>query len=190
MVRPLPTDSEVREILSRKRTRPAPRPAPPAGRALTGLIRALDEKHGRGAGALETRWREIVGDQLARISQPRKLTKGRPGPDGTRPGGVLELRVAGPAALLVQHQSADILARVNLFLGKGTVDRLTLSQGPVRPVGRPTSSPAKSPRLPPPLGAADEARLNQSLEAAPEELKIALAKLGRAVMTRDRKGGQ
>lgn len=187
MPRPLPTDEEVREILSRKRTRPAPRPAPPAGRALTGLVRELDEKYGRGAGALETRWREIVGEQLARISQPRKLTKGRAGPGGSRPGGVLELRVAGPAALLVQHQSADILARVNLFLGEGSVDRLTLSQGPIKPAARPTAKPARTHRPLPPLGAADEARLSQSLEAAPDELKIALTRLGRAVLASERK---
>ncbi|MES2859835.1 MAG: DUF721 domain-containing protein, partial [Pseudomonadota bacterium] len=65
MARELPTESETREILSRRRTRPMPRPAPPAGRALAPLIRELDEKFGRGAGALEPRWREIVGDQLA-----------------------------------------------------------------------------------------------------------------------------
>ncbi len=94
-----------------------PRPAPPAGRSLAPLIRELDEKFGRGAGALEPRWREIVGDQLARVTRPQKLTKGRAGS-----GGTLELRVAGPAALLVQHQSADILARVNLFLGAGAVE--------------------------------------------------------------------
>ena len=100
MRRPLPTDAEVREILSRRRTRPAPRPAPKAGRALQGLIRELDAKLGRGAGALEPRWREIVGERLARVTRPQKLSRGRDGK-----GGTLELRVAGPAALLVQHQS-------------------------------------------------------------------------------------
>ncbi|MBU2418981.1 MAG: DUF721 domain-containing protein, partial [Alphaproteobacteria bacterium] len=99
MARMLPTDAEVREILSRRRTRPAPRPAPRAGRALQGLIKELDAKFGRGASALEPRWTEIVGERLARVTRPQKLTKGRAGA-----GGTLELRVAGPAALLVQHQ--------------------------------------------------------------------------------------
>ena len=70
MRRPLPTDAEVREILSRRRTRPAPRPAPKAGRHLQKLVKGLDETFGRGAGALEPRWREIVGDQLARVTRP------------------------------------------------------------------------------------------------------------------------
>ena len=114
MRRTLPTDEEVREILSRRRTRPLPRPAPRAGRALQKLIKDLDDKFGRGPGALEARWREIVGERLARVSRPQKLTKGRGGAAGT-----LELRVVGAAALLVQHQSEDILQRVNLFLGAG-----------------------------------------------------------------------
>jgi hypothetical protein len=179
MARPLPTDAEMREILSRRRTRPAPRPAPKAGQALAKTIRELDEKFGRGAAALEPRWREIVGEQLARVTRPQKLTKGR----GSS-GGVLELRVAGPAALLVQHQSEDILQRVNLFLGPGSVSRLTIAQGPVKPLpetGRPARGRAL--RRLPPLSAATEAELETTLNDAPEGLKAALQRLGRAVLS-------
>lgn len=179
MARPLPTEAETRDILARKRTRAAPRPTPPAGRALTKFVRDLDDRYGRGAGALEARWREIVGDQLARVTRPQKLSKGR-----GAAAGVLELRVAGPAALLVQHQSADILARVNLFLGAGSVDRLRIAQGPVKPLSAPAAAPPRSARRPPPLDAAAEAALARSIEAAPDELKAALAALGRAVLTR------
>lgn len=178
MARDLPTESEAREILSRKRTRPAPRPAPPAGRSLAPFIKDLDARFGRGAGALEPRWREIVGDQLARVTRPQKLTKGRSGS-----GGTLELRVAGPAALLVQHQSADILARVNLFLGPGAVDKLRIAQGPVKPPAAPAASTRGARRRIEPLDAAAEADLAKSVEAAPEGLKAALAALGRAVLS-------
>ena len=95
-------------------SRPRCRTPPPAGRSLAPLIKKLDAQFGRGAGALEPRWVEIVGERLARVTRPQKLTKGRGGA-----GGTLELRVAGPAALLVQHQSEDIIQRVNLFLGAG-----------------------------------------------------------------------
>ena len=178
MARDLPTESEAREILSRRRTRPMPRPAPPAGRTLAPLIKELDAKFGRGAGALEPRWREIVGDQLARVTRPQKLTKGRAGS-----GGTLELRVAGPAALLVQHQSADILRRVNLFLGEGAVEKLRIAQGPVRPLCAPAASTKGARRRIEPLDAAAEAELRQSVEAAPDALKAALANLGRAVLS-------
>lgn len=178
MRRTLPTDEEVREILSRRRTRPLPRPAPKAGRALQSLIKDLDAKFGRGAGALEPRWREIVGDRLARVTRPQKLTKGRGGA-----GGVLELRVAGAAALLVQHQSEDILQRVNLFLGAGAVDRLRIAQGPIAPLTDAPKKPARRSATPP-LPAHQEAELKASVAAAPDGLKTSLERLGRAVLSR------
>jgi len=179
MRRPLPTDAEVREILSRRRTRPMPRPAPRAGRALQGLVKALDERFGRGASALEPRWREIVGDRLAGVCRPQKLTRGRDGQ-----GGTLELRVAGPAALLVQHQAEDILARVNLFLGAGAVSKLRIAQGPVKPLPATAAAPRRPGRTPP-LPAAAEAELDASVAAAPDRLKDALRMLGRAVLGRE-----
>lgn len=182
MSRTLPTDDEVREILSRRRTRPAPRPAPKAGRALQGLIKELDAKFGRGASALEPRWREIVGDRLARVTRPQKLTKGRGGA-----GGTLELRVAGPAALLVQHQSEDIIARVNLFLGAGSVDKLRIAQGPVKPPADIAAPPKRRPAAPP-LAAQDEAALKAAVADAPNALKGPLERLGRAVLGDPDKG--
>ncbi len=186
MRRTLPTDAEAREILSRRRTRPVPRPAPRAGKALTPLIKKLDEQFGRGAGALEPRWREIVGDRLARVTRPQKLTKGR----GTA-GGTLELRVAGPAALLVQHQSEDIIQRVNLFLGAGSVERLRIAQGPVKPLPVAGAKPrARGKRVLPPLPASVEAELANSVEDAPDSLKAALRKLGRAVLSQPPENGR
>lgn len=167
-----------------------PRPAPPVGRSLAPFIKELDEKFGRGAGALEPRWREIVGDQLARVTRPQKLTRGRAGPDGKKMGGTLELRVAGPAALLVQHQSAEILARVNLFLGAGAVDKLRIAQGPVKPLPMAAASKRGARRRIDPLDAAAEAELARSVEAAPDALKAALAGLGRAVLSDEAKKGR
>ena len=181
MRRTLPTDAEVREILSRRRTRPAPRPAPKAGRALQGLIKELDAKFGRGASALEPRWSEIVGERLARVTRPQKLTRGRGGA-----GGTLELRVAGPAALLVQHQSEEILQRVNLFLGAGSVEKLRIAQGPVKPP--PSLKQPPVPRLAAvPLSAHAEAELKAAVAEAPDPLKGPLERLGRAVLAGERK---
>ena len=177
MRRTLPTEAEAREILSRRRTRPAPRPAPKAGRALQGLIKELDAKLGRGAGALEPRWREIVGERLARVTRPQKLTKGR-----GDVGGTLELRVAGPAALLVQHQSEDILQRVNLFLGPGSVSKLRIAQGPVKPLPDAAAPTARKALKTAPLPAAQEAELKASITDASEALKGPLERLGRAVL--------
>lgn len=180
MVRTLPTEAEARAILARRRTRPPLRAAPRAGKALAPVIRKLDERFGRGAGALEARWREIVGDRLARVTQPQKLIKGRGGA-----GATLELRVAGPAALLVQHQSADILQRVNLFLGDGAVARLRIAQGPVRGLASGPEPASRRRPPPPPLDAEAEEALRRSVADAPEGLREALARLGRGVLAGD-----
>lgn len=181
MRRRLPSTAEALEILKSKRTRPAHRPPPPAGKALTGFVRELDARFGQGAGALTARWREVVGPDIARRTEPVKLVKGRGGAPSS-----LEIRVAGPSAAIVQHQAHEILARVNLFLGADAVQKLRIVQGPLR---RTEAAPAPTPsrRRAPPLDAAEEARLAEGLAAAPEgKLRDALLALGRGVLRQRR----
>ena len=45
---------------------------------------------------------------------------------------VVALGVAGASAALIQHQAPEIVARVNLFLGEGAVNKLRIVQGPLR----------------------------------------------------------
>lgn len=172
--RPLPTDAETREILARKRSRPARRPPAHAGRRLNKLIKALDERFGQGPGGLQARWREIAGEGLYRATEPVRLIQPRNGG-----GATLEIKVEGPAAALIQHQAPQILARANMFLGEGAVTKLRIVQGPIRrPAG---AKPA--PRKRPPLDAAQEAALAEGLaDARDERLKGALLKLGREVL--------
>jgi hypothetical protein len=175
--RPLPTPAEAADILARKRTRPQRRPPPVAGRGLNKLLKELDAKYGQGPGALQARWREIVGVEMAKRTEPVKLTK----PRGGGPG-ALEIRVAGASAALIQHQAHEIVARVNLFLGEGAVNKLRIVQGPLRATGA-DAKPVRK-RIAP-LDAAQEAALAKSLETAPDgPLKAALLRLGRGVMRR------
>ncbi|MBW3560853.1 MAG: DUF721 domain-containing protein [Proteobacteria bacterium] len=178
MARRLPSPEEAMRILREKRTRPQRRPPPPMGRSLRPLIKQLDERFGSGPGALQARWREIAGDRLAAFTEPVKLSKPRGGA-----AAALELRVQGPAAALVQHQAPEILARVNLFLGPGSVDRLRIVQGPVKaaPAGPTPAQAAKARRRTAPLDAGVEARLAAEVSEAPPKLREALLRLGRAV---------
>lgn len=177
MRRPLPSLEETRAILGARRTRPAPRPPPPAGRSLSKFIKALDDRFGQGPGVLQARWREIVGEALAQRTEPSKLVKGRAGQPG-----VLEIRVQGAAATLIQHQSADILERVGLFLGPDAVGRLRIVQGPVKPKSAVSAAPHPRRRAAP-LDAAIESELASSLKGTPDgSLKEALVRLGRAVL--------
>jgi hypothetical protein len=178
--RPLPTPEDARRILAAKRTRPAHRPAPAIGRSLSGFIKTLDQRFGQGPGALQARWREIVGETLARRTEPAKLVKSRTGAPAT-----LEIRVEGPSAALIQHQSADILARVNLFLGADAVGRLRIVQGPIAPRAATPAPKAPWRNRPPPLDAALEAELARSVETAENpRLRAGLERLGRAVLSR------
>jgi hypothetical protein len=178
--RRLPTPQEAALILATRRTRPIRRPPPPAGKGLSKLIRELDARYGQGPAALQARWKEIVGEQIARRTEPVKLVKGRNGAPSS-----LEIRVAGPAAALIQHQAPEILARVNLFLGADAVGKLRIVQGPLRPVADAAAKPVR--RRSAPLDAAQEADLARSLAEAPDgPLKAALLALGRGVL-RDRR---
>jgi len=175
MRRPLPTVEEALAILKRRRTRPQFRAPPPAGKALAPLIKQLDAKFGQGPAVLQARWREIVGETLARRTEPVRVIKSRTGE-----GGTLELRVDGPVASLIQHQAPQITQRLDLLLGKGAVTRLRIVQGPVKVQAAPAAPRA---RRKPPLDAAQERELADSLGAQPEGgLRDALLKLGRGVL--------
>jgi hypothetical protein len=176
--RPLPSPEEALAILRSKRTRPQRRPPPPAGKNLAPLLKQLEDRFGKGPAALQARWREIVGDTLARRTEPVRIIKGRNGE-----GGALELRVDGPVASLIQHQAPQITARLDMLLGKGVVTRLRIVQGPVRA----TAPVAQRPRRKPPLDAATEKQLTDSLAEQPDgDLKNALLKLGRGVLREPR----
>lgn len=181
MPRALPSSAEAARILAAKRTRPV-RPAPPAaGRALAKLVKALDERYGQGPDGLKARWREIAGEAMAARTEPVRLTRPRSGG-----AAVLELKVDGPAAALIQHQASEILARVNLFLGEDAVSKLRIVQGPVRR-SETAQAAAKAAqarrRRAQPLDACAEAELETGLSSlADGPLKAALRRLGRGVM--------
>ena len=156
------------------------RPPPAAGRQLTSLIKALEARFGQGPDVLRARWREIAGDTLAARTEPVKLVKNRAG------GATLELKVDGPAAALIQHQAPEVLARVNLFLGEGSVTKLRIVQGrgkpPAADVAAAKVAQARRRRAQP-LDAAEEAALEAGLAKAPDgPLKQALRRLGREVL--------
>ncbi len=180
MRRRLPDPAETARILGEKRTRPALRPPPPAGAALARSLKGLEAKFGKGTGVgpLQVRWREVAGDLLAARTEPVRLIRPRGGG-----AAVLEVRVDGPVAAVVQHQAPDLLARAELVLGRGAVERLRIVQGPVR--ARPAPAAAAKPRpgrLRRPLDAAAEAELAAGLAEAPDNrLRASLLRLGRAV---------
>lgn len=86
-------------------------------------------------------WGEIVGERLAdrtrpeKIAWPRRLTEDDPFEPAT-----LIIACEGPAALHVQHETSEIIARANAFLGFAAIGRVKIVQKSVamtRPEARP-----------------------------------------------------
>lgn len=143
------------------------RPAPRTGAMVARILKPLLPEAGVTLGELKRRWAEIVGEKLAQVTAPEKLTK-------SKDGGVLTIRVAGSAAPFVQHQAPLLLERVRL--AGGEIKTVSIQQGPL------PRAPATNLRpISAPLSADEEKALAQALSGVEDpRLKAALARLGKA----------
>lgn len=144
--------------------------------SLSAVTKNVFSKRGFADGAILKDWPVIVGEHLARHSQPEKIV--HPRGDGT--GGALYLTIeSGSMAIELQHLEPLLIERINGFFGFKAVDRLKITQGPL------PKAEEKAGRPPRPLQPAEEASLAESLmDVDDEELRQALKALGRAVMGR------
>jgi len=155
----------------------APKPPRTLAELLQATLTETFARQGFAATELVTRWADIVGAEIAAHAEPLKITWPRPIGDAPPEPATLILRVEGPAALEIQHQSGVLIERVNRFFGWQAVGRLALRQAPLRR------------REPPPRRAAPDptetARVAATLPAiADDDLRQALARLGAAVKRR------
>ncbi|MBX9846597.1 MAG: DciA family protein [Xanthobacteraceae bacterium] len=132
------------------------------------------KKQGFARTELVTRWKEIAGAEIAACAEPLKLQWPR-AKEGDEPEpATLVLRVEGPVALEIQHQTGVIIERVNRFFGWPAVGRIALRQAPL-------SRPRPRPALPK-ADPAETAKVAATLTGiADDELRMALARLGAAV---------
>lgn len=155
--------------LETRRGKPMRRGGPPqAGVIAARVLRPMGKgTAGKSIEALRRQWRDIVGDKIALMTEPEKLT-------AAASGRVLTVKVAGPAAPFIQHQIPLILERCNLAgadlkavqIKQGVIAR---TKGNVRPLSAP-------------LSADEERLLAATLQGAPSpRLRAALLKLGRAM---------
>jgi hypothetical protein len=139
-----------------------------AGVAASRLAIPIISKRGGGILVrLKSEWAVIVGHDWAHATWPCALGR----------DSVLKLRAGLGAAVEVQYRAPMLIDRINSFLGRTVITRLTLVQGPL-----PLSSP-RSGRVPRPLAPAEARALDERLcNIADPELRDALARLGRAVI--------
>jgi|SRR5690348_13987256 hypothetical protein len=120
-----------------------------------------------------SRWTEIAGADIAAHSEPLKINWPRRADTEKAEPATLVLRVEGPAALEIQHQSSIILERVNRFFGWQAIGRIAIRQAPLHR------------RAKPPVHKPDHVvteRIAETLsEVEDNDLRQAIARLGAAI---------
>lgn len=150
-----------------------PRPTRSLSDLANGFLADAFKRQGFASTELVTRWREIAGPEIAAHAEPVKLQWPRAIDGEPSEPATLVLRVEGPMAIEIQHQSDIVLERINRFFGWQAVGRLALRQAPLRRRERPAPR-----RADPEAAARIAATLN---EVEDEGLKTALSRLGAAV---------
>lgn len=161
----------------------APRgnPVPVSDLATAILDPVLRRRAGISIGLVQE-WEEIVGPRLAGRSRPEKIQwprragpAGDQGDDPFEPA-VLVIACEGTAALAIQHETGEIIGRVNAYLGYPAIGRIRIVQKPVAQAPKPRPSlraltPAERERV---------GRVTIGIED--EGLRQSLARLGATVL--------
>ena len=135
---------------------------------LTDVLKA----QGFASAEILSRWADIAGAEIAAVSEPIRINWPHPVGDNDPEPATLVLRVEGPAALEIQHQSALILERLNRFFGWAAVGRVALRQAPLSRRERPA---------PAPVNRAEAERIASTIPVEDEGLRNALGRLGAAI---------
>ena len=146
-----------------------------AGSILRRATAAALRRRGFGEGEVIARWPEIVGPRLAALTAPEKLHQRR----GDLAGAVLHIRVAGAAAVELQHMAPTVMERINGFYGYRAVDRLKFVQGPLPVLEKPRQ--AKQRAL---TGAESAALTAHTAGTKSADLRQALERLGSSILGR------
>ncbi len=127
--------------------------------------------------ALVDAWPEIAGVRTAKLSCPLRIDWPRRKRDDAFEPGVLVVAANGSAALYLQHESAEIIGRVNAFMGFAAIARVRIVQ---RTVG---AAPAPKRVEPRPLTDDEKARIDDLAEAFEDEaLARSIRRLGENVL--------
>ncbi len=168
-------EAAARARLAEVRAVPVFRPPRSLGQTVFRSVKPILRETAPASSSLASRWPEIVGERLAKVTSLVRVSRGKG-------GGVLHLRAPSAAAPMIQHARDHILERVNLAAG---------TKMPIRDIrivhtAAPTEIGAPRPRS---LSPAEREALIRSLALVQnKQVRSALEELGKAVMTqRDRR---
>jgi hypothetical protein len=152
-------------------------PVPVSDLASEILDPILRKRAGISIGLVQS-WDEIAGPRLATHTRPEKIVwPRRMQEDDPFQPATLIMACEGFAALRVQHETGEIIGRINSFLGFNAIGRIKIVQKPVQPAVRP-----QKPRLRP-LSADEEDRIAGVVGGVEDEgLRDSLERLGRTIL--------
>jgi hypothetical protein len=152
--------------------------AQPVGDLAAGVLDpVLRKRAGLSIGLIQS-WEEIVGPRIAEKSRPEKLQWPRRASedDQFRPA-TLVIACEGIAALHLQHETGEVIARVNAFLGFNAVDRIKIVQKPITANLRPARA------IPRPLTPSETTAIKTKISSIENDgLRAALERLGASVI--------
>lgn len=145
-------------------------------------LKSAGAKRGFAEFRLVTEWRAVVGEALARICRPVKVSYSRSGPGL---GATLVLTAEGARGPEIEMQKATIIEKVNAFYGYRAVSRLSIDQSRSPMMSAPVAGMAEAASGW--TGPGITARQPKPVEGfADEGLALALARLGANVSAKAR----
>ena len=105
----------------------------PVSDLVSGVLDPVLAKRAGISTSLLQAWDEIVGDRLAELSRPEQIKWNRRASeeDPFEPA-TLTVACEAMAALHIQHETTEIIARINAFLGYSAIGRIKIVQKPVQ----------------------------------------------------------
>ena len=150
------------------------------GRAMTPACR----KRGFASVDIVAAWADIVGERYGTRVQPDKLIWPRQlevdDPEAPRQSATLVVHTDGATALMLSHDSMQVIERINSFYGWAAIGRIKILQRPVRAKPVDERKPLRE------LTASEEEKLEKRLEGVQNDrLREALKKLGAQVIAKN-----
>jgi len=129
---------------------------------------------------LVTAWPDIAGSQHAAYTMPEKINWPRKAnEDDPFSPGTLLVRCDGARAVLIQHETSQLIERVNLFFGFHAIEKIKLVQKPVSRLKQKSEHKLPQPDV------ESRKKLDAILDRiADPQLRASLEKLGLGVMTK------
>lgn len=148
----------------------------------SGLMDPMLQKRAGISLSLLQSWEDIVGPAIGsssrplRIVWPRRLHQDEPFNPAT-----LIIACEGFAALQIQHETGEIISRVNGFLGFSAIGRIKIEQKP------PAIDFRRKPKRLAPLAPSEERRIDTATDGIEDDaLRAALARLGKNILAEKR----